>query len=247
MQELLGWAMTEQTAHAIYSEFRRLYPGRYSSYSSGERPTYTKQTPRPWRDLLQFTEQARAQIGVPTEKATHKVPKRSRLDILDDRLLSELTLSERVDLKESALREILATLRPDEKVMVMVEEKFEARLLAERLKTLGMKAGWYAGRSVAKRHGMRENLKAFHSGQIQILCSTSAGDTGHDIPGVSRVIRWVPITSPKKNEQSHGRAGRQPGIPGVYTVLTIADDDPDFDERMRNKIAHSRLASMDRV
>jgi|GEM_PF-5433947 len=247
MHELLTWALTEPTARAVLTEFRKLYPGQYRGYLWSERPSYTKEHPRPWRDLLQFNEAAQTEIRKVTGKTRGKPRTPSRLDILDAILLTELTASQRVDLKETSLREILGALRAEEKVMIMVEEKFEARLLAARLNALGMKAGWYAGRSVAKRHGMRENLRAFHTGEIQILCSTSAGDTGHDIPGVSRVIRWVPITSPKKNKQSHGRAGRQPGIPGVYTVLTIADDDPDFDERIIHTIARARAAALDRV
>jgi single-stranded-DNA-specific exonuclease len=242
MKELLTWAMTESTPQAVLREFRRVYRGDYAGYTWQERTHRSSTVPTSWRKLLGVQETPPASGG---KKDKQKVP--SRLDILDERLLEELARSPRLDLKEVSLLEILRTVAEDEKVMIMIEQKFEARLLAQRLALASFPAGWYAGRSVAKRFGMKENLEAFRAGTIRVLCSTSSGDMGHNIPQVSRVIRWVPLTSPKRNTQSAGRAGRQEGIEGVYIVLIVADDDKDMDERGMHQIALSRLKAMNKV
>lgn len=247
MKQLLAWAMTEPTPQALLREFRRVYPGDYQGYTWQERTHRSKISPISWRKLLGFQESPAAE-PVPANvgrKGKLKIP--SRLDLLDERLLDELAHSARLDPKEVSLLEILRTVRTDEKVMIMIEQKFEARLLSKRLALASIAAGWYAGRSVAKRLGMRENLEAFRTGDLKVLCSTSSGDMGHNIPQVSRVIRWVPLTSPKRNTQSAGRAGRQAGIEGVYIVLLVADDDKDMDERAMHEIALARLKAMSKV
>jgi single-stranded-DNA-specific exonuclease len=247
MKELLTWAMTESTPQALLREFRRVYPGDYQGYTWQERTHKSKIAPISWRNLLGFQEPP-ADVSVPANgggKRKLKIP--SRLDLLDERLLDELAHSARRDPKEVTLLEILNTVAPTEKVMIMIEQKFEAQLLSKRLALASIAAGWYAGRSVAKRLGMRENLEAFRAGDLKVLCSTSSGDMGHNIPQVSRVIRWVPLTSPKRNTQSAGRAGRQAGLEGVYIVLLVADDDKDMDEREMHEIALARLKAMSKV
>jgi single-stranded-DNA-specific exonuclease len=247
MKQALDWAMTEPTAKKLLSEFRRLYRSDYGGYKQSERTSYTRVTPRSWREILSYHDAQLPAAATPsgTKRARQRTP--SRLDVLDERLLQEFGSSERSDLKELALLEILRAVPPGEKSMIMIEQKFEARVLAERLTSAGIKAGWYAGRSVAKRLGMRENLDAFRSGDLTVLCSTSSGDTGHNIPMVSRVIRWVPLSSPKKNIQSAGRAGRQKGVEGIYIVLLVADNDPDIDERGMHQIALARSRAMRKV
>jgi superfamily II DNA or RNA helicase len=182
MKQALDWAMTEPTAKKLLSEFRRLYRGDYGGYKQSERTSYTRVTPRSWREILSYHDAQLPAAATPsgTKRARQRTP--SRLDVLDERLLQEFGSSERSDLKELALLEILRAVPPGEKSMIMIEQKFEARVLAERLTSAGIKAGWYAGRSVAKRLGMRENLEAFRSGDLTVLCSTSSGDTGHNIP-----------------------------------------------------------------
>lgn len=244
MTEILTWAMTEETPRAILREFRRVYPGHYQGYTWQERASRSRFIPISWRQLLAFKEPEAAPASA-AKPARQKCP--SRLDILDERLLDELAHSERLDLKEVSLLEILRTVPADEKVMIMIEQKFEAQLLSKRLALASIAAGWYAGRSVAKRLGMRENLEAFRRGDLKVLCSTSSGDMGHNIPQVSRVIRWVPLTSPKRNTQSAGRAGRQEGVEGIYIVLLIADDDKDMDERAMHEIALGRLKAMSKT
>ncbi len=247
MRDLLTWAMTETTPQAILLEFRRVYPGDYQGENERRQLQRSRITPCSWRQLLGVSPSLSDEEAPFTKSRRPKEVTPSRLDLLDERLLDQLSRSERLDLKEITLLENLRSLKPDEKVMVMLDQKFEARLLSDRLTLASIPAGWYAGRSVARRLGMRENLEAFRQGVFKVLCSTSAGDMGHNIPRVSRVIRWVPLTSPKRNAQSAGRAGRQEGIEGVYTVLLIADDDKDMDEREMQVIAQARAAAMKRV
>jgi ERCC4-related helicase len=99
---------------------------------------------------------------------------------------------------------------------------------------------------VPKAEKLKQNLQAFRDGTVRILCCTSVGDTGHDIPAVTHCIRIVPLTSPIRNAQSRGRTARKEGLVGTYISMVISDPDGDFDQTTKYAIARQRERAMNR-
>jgi ERCC4-related helicase len=150
------------------------------------------------------------------------------------------------DPKEHHIEEFLRNIPERSKTIIICETKFEARLLSERLTAYGFPARWYAGRSVKRSERLSDNLEAFRRGEVRILCGTSAVETGHDIAEVSYILRYVPVTSRKKNGQAKGRAARQEGLTGEYQTVAIDDPDTDINEMTKVYRARTKLFAEER-
>jgi single-stranded-DNA-specific exonuclease len=242
IQQTLEWVMEENTPARILKEFRKIYPKTHSLQSAANDSfRYPSTSPIRWQSLLNYTT---------ADDLTSKKKKTSqaiREAALQTSLLQELLSSTRIDCKERFLRRLLHTLPEDAKIMIQCDEKIETKLLSERLRANGLKAAWYAGKSVPKREKLKDNLEAFRNGTVRILCCTSVGDTGHDIPSVTHSIRIVPLTSPIRNAQSRGRTARKEGLQGTYITMIVNDPDGDFDERRKYIIARQRERTMNKT
>lgn len=242
IQETLTWAMEEATPSRILKEFKKIYPKTHSAPSAANDAfRYPSESPIRWQSLLNY--KSDDDLNSKRKRTPHAI----REAAIHTSLLQELVSSTRIDCKERFLRRLLHKLPEDAKIMIQCEERAETKLLSERLKAAGFKAAWYAGKSVPKKEKLKDNLEAFRNGSIKILCCTSVGDTGHDIPSVTHSIRIVPLTSPIRNAQSRGRTARKEGLQGTYVTMIVNDLDSDFDERKKYIIARQRERTMNKT
>jgi single-stranded-DNA-specific exonuclease len=241
LQQTLDWIMEEELPARLRAYFAKLYPGLHSAQSY-HRDTFRTPASGPigWQQLLN---QADSDCSSRGKKRSLSAARRA---VLNSLLQKELSRSGRIDCVERSLRKLLYELPEQAKVMIQCEEKTETQLLANRLKEAGFAAAWYAGKSVPKAEKLKQNLQAFRDGTVRILCCTSVGDTGHDIPAVTHCIRIVPLTSPIRNAQSRGRTARKEGLVGTYISMVISDPDGDFDQTTKYAIARQRERAMNR-
>jgi len=239
---VLAWATRESIPRAIASDFEALYPHLHRSGEIRDRYQAAKRLPQVWEELFRHDSGA---CEIPRGDDARQVEER-RKDLLEPLIRPEMVSSSDRDPKEHHIQQFLATIPDGSKTIILCETKFEARLLAERLTARGLPARWYAGRSVKRSERLSDNLEAFRRGEVRILCGTSAVETGHDIAEVSYIIRYVPVTSRKKNGQAKGRAARQEGLKGEYQTVAIDDPDRDINEMVKFYRARTKLWSEER-
>lgn len=240
--EVLTWAMHEATPLAVLKEFVKLYPQLHRTGQIQDRYVAAKGFPGVWEDIFRNVPHMAL---IPRGENSAQV-EQQRKDALEPLMAREMVESATRDPKEHHIEQFLKNVPAGSKSIIICETKFEARLLAERLSKHGLPAVWYAGRSVKRSEGLAENLEAFRRGEVRILCGTSAVETGHDIAEVSYILRYVPVTSRKKNGQARGRAARQEGLKGEYRTVAIDDVDPDINEMIKFYRARTKLWSEER-
>jgi len=123
--------------------------------------------------------------------------------------------------KERALRDILSRSRPDEKIIVFVNEKKNADSTGRMVER--------SGRRVVVLHGGKaqdqreESLGAFRRGGV-VLVATDVAGRGLDVPDVSHVINFdVPGRSIDSYCHRIGRTGRA-GQEGLATSFVTDED-----------------------
>lgn len=240
---VLGWALRESTARSILKEFEAVYPHLHRNGDIHDRYLAAAREPRIWEQLFK---EAPAGMEIPRGDNTQQVDQR-RKDLLEPLLIREFMNAPERDPKERHIEEFLRNIPNRSKTIIICETKFEARLLSERLTAHGLPALWYAGRSVKRSERLGDNLEAFRRGEVSILCGTSAVETGHDIAEVSYILRYVPVTSRKKNGQAKGQAARQEGLTGEYQTVAIDDPDPDISEMTKVYRARTKLYAEERA
>jgi superfamily II DNA/RNA helicase len=239
---VLGWALRESTSRSILKEFEAVYPRLHHNGEIHDRYVAAAREPLVWEEIHK---NAPASIEIPRGDNAQQVDQR-RKDLLEPVLLRELVNASERDPKEHHIEDFLRNVSDGSKTIVICETKFEARLLSERLTAHGFPARWYAGRSVKRSERLSDNLEAFRRGEVRILCGTSAVETGHDIAEVSYILRYVPVTSRKKNGQAKGRAARQEGLTGEYQTVAIDDPDTDINEMTKVYRARTKLFAEER-
>ena len=239
---VLGWALRESTSRSILKEFEAVYPRLHHNGEIHDRYVAAAREPLVWEEIYK---NAPASIEIPRGDNAQQVDQR-RKDLLEPVLLRELVNASERDPKEHHIEEFLRNVSDGSKTIVICETKFEARLLSERLTAHGLPSRWYAGRSVKRSERLSDNLEAFRRGEVRILCGTSAVETGHDIAEVSYILRYVPVTSRKKNGQAKGRAARQEGLTGEYQTVAIDDSDTDINEMTKVYRARTKLFAEER-
>lgn len=109
-------------------------------------------------------------------------------------------------------------------VLVFATSVSHARRLAARLNILGVTASVIS--SETDRNSRRWFVKAFQSGDLQVLCNHSALTTGFDAPSTDLIVLARPVFSPALYMQMVGRGLRGPLNGGKETcrVLTVQDN-----------------------
>lgn len=113
------------------------------------------------------------------------------------------------------------------KVIVFSQFRETAERIAERLnKISGVKAAIFIGQ--AKKLGLglsqkeqKQVIEDFRSGVLNVMCATSIGEEGLDIPEVSAVVFYEPIPSAIRKIQRAGRTARL--SPGKLIILVTKD------------------------
>ncbi|MEK6875755.1 MAG: DEAD/DEAH box helicase [Nanoarchaeota archaeon] len=91
----------------------------------------------------------------------------------------------------------------------------------------------------------RKIIQEFSSGEINILCATSIGEEGLDIPEVDAVIFYEPIPSAIRTIQRAGRTARL--VKGKYIILitkNTRDESYYYVSRAREKKMHTAIHSI---
>jgi len=119
-----------------------------------------------------------------------------------------------------------------QKVIVFAELRDTVEFLTELCRREGLSAERFTGQGTREgRKGMTQKqqhalLARFGAGEFTILCATSIGEEGLDIPQVDVVAFFEPVASDIRLIQRSGRTGRE--APGRVVVLTT---DRSLDEK----------------
>ena len=141
------------------------------------------------------------------------------------------------------------------KIIVFSQFRETASTIAKRLNQNGkIKASIFIGQAKKKQAGVstglsqkeqREVVDKFKSGEINVLCATSIGEEGLDIPEVNAVYFYEPIPSEIRRIQRAGRTARL--IPGKLAILITKgtrDEAHHYASIAREKKMHRTIESV---
>ncbi len=113
------------------------------------------------------------------------------------------------------------------KIIVFAQFRETAQAIAKRLNQIPkIKASIFIGQAKKANSGLsqkeqKEVIEKFKSGEINVLCATSIGEEGLDIPEVNAVVFYEPIPSAIRKIQRAGRTARL--SPGKLIILVTKD------------------------
>jgi Fanconi anemia group M protein len=113
--------------------------------------------------------------------------------------------------------------KPDSKVIIFTQFRETSLAITRRLNEIeGINATVFVGQAKKANTGLsqkeqKEVIENFKEGKVNVLCATSIGEEGLDIPEVSAVIFYEPIPSAVRKIQRAGRTARLK--PGKLLIL----------------------------
>ena len=115
------------------------------------------------------------------------------------------------------------------KIIVFSQFRETVATIAARLnKIKDIKASTFIGQAKKSKTGsgmsqkdQKDTIEKFKSGKINVLCATSIGEEGLDIPEVNAVVFYEPIPSAIRKIQRAGRTARL--APGKLFILVTSD------------------------
>jgi Fanconi anemia group M protein len=116
---------------------------------------------------------------------------------------------------------------PAAKTIIFTQFRETASQLQKRLSEInGIRPAIFIGQAKKANSGLsqkeqKEILDKFRLGELNVLCATSIGEEGLDIPEVSAVIFYEPIPSAIRKIQRAGRTARL--APGKIIILITKD------------------------
>ncbi|HEB47310.1 MAG TPA: DEAD/DEAH box helicase [Candidatus Pacearchaeota archaeon] len=141
------------------------------------------------------------------------------------------------------------------KVIVFAHFRDTAQLISKKINEIsGIKAKIFVGQ--AKKAGVGEVtglsqreqqkiIQEFSSGKVNILCATSVGEEGLDIPEVNVVIFYEPVPSAIRAIQRAGRTARlMKGKIIILITRKTRDEAHFYVSRMRERKMHSAINSI---
>ncbi len=120
-------------------------------------------------------------------------------------------------------------LEKDQKAKLLIFTQFRetAQTIIRKISSLpNVNSSAFIGQAKKATGGMsqkeqKEVIEQFKSGEINVLCATSIGEEGLDIPEVNAVIFYEPIPSAIRKIQRAGRTARH--APGKLMILVTKD------------------------
>lgn len=116
---------------------------------------------------------------------------------------------------------------PSSKIIIFSQFRETASKISERIKKIpNVNSSIFIGQAKKKESGLSQKdqkriIEEFREGKINVICSTSIGEEGLDIPEVSAVIFYEPIPSAIRKIQREGRTARL--SPGKLIILITKD------------------------
>ncbi|MEK6850192.1 MAG: DEAD/DEAH box helicase [Nanoarchaeota archaeon] len=116
---------------------------------------------------------------------------------------------------------------PKAKIMIFSQFRETASTIAKKLNEIqNIKAAIFIGQAKKLNQGLSQKeqkavIEQFKLGGINVLCATSIGEEGLDIPEVNAVIFYEPIPSAIRKIQRAGRTARL--FPGKLIILITKD------------------------
>jgi Fanconi anemia group M protein len=137
-------------------------------------------------------------------------------------LLTELLAKKQEHPKIEEIKNIISNSikqNPKAKIIIFSQFRFTAQKIAEEINKIpDIKARVFVGQSSKKnskgeKTGLNQKeqnqmINDFKAGEINVLCSTSIGEEGLDIPEVNTVIFYEPVPSAIRKIQRAGRTAR---------------------------------------
>ncbi|MSS74337.1 DEAD/DEAH box helicase [Candidatus Pacearchaeota archaeon] len=141
------------------------------------------------------------------------------------------------------------------KIMIFSQFRETASTIAKRLnENKNIKASIFIGQAKKKQAGIstglsqkeqKEVIEKFKSGEINVLCATSIGEEGLDIPEVNAVYFYEPIPSEIRRIQRAGRTARlMPGKLAILITKNTRDEAHHYAAIAREKKMHKTIESV---
>lgn len=144
--------------------------------------------------------------------------------------LTELLVKKQEHPKLEKLKEIISQEikeNPKAKIIIFSQYRDSIVKISREINSLGILARVFVGQAKKSRKGEEETglsqkeqhemIQEFSRGEFQVLCATSIGEEGLDIPEVNAVIFYEPIPSAIRKIQRAGRTARL--IKGKLIIL----------------------------
>lgn len=116
---------------------------------------------------------------------------------------------------------------PDSKIIIFAQFRETAQAISRRLNQIpDINSSIFIGQAKKNNIGFSQKeqkqvIESFREGKLNVICATSIGEEGLDIPEVSAVIFYEPIPSAIRKIQRAGRTARLQ--PGKLIILVTKD------------------------
>lgn len=136
------------------------------------------------------------------------------------------------------------------KVLVFSQYRDTVDLLVDKLSTIpDARVGKLIGQSKGglKQREQIEILEKFHSGEYNVVVSTSVGEEGLDVASTDAVVFYEPVPSEIRMIQRKGRTGRSnDGVVYVLVAKGTVDEVFERSSKKKEQLMRSRLESLGR-
>ena len=143
------------------------------------------------------------------------------------------------------------------KIMIFAQFRETASVIAKNLNTIpGVNAKTFIGQAKKQQSGVSTGLSQkeqknvidqFKSGEVNILCATSIGEEGLDIPEVNAVYFYEPIPSEIRKIQRAGRTARlMKGKLAILITKGTKDEAHHYASIAREKKMHKTIESVNK-
>jgi ERCC4-related helicase len=149
--------------------------------------------------------------------------------------------------KLKKLIEILGGMK-GKKVIVFAQYRDQIKQIEELLNEAGISAKQFVGKRDGVTRKMQEaTIAEFREGKFDVLCASSIGEEGLDIPKVDSVIFYEPIPSEIRSIQRRGRAARfKEGEIFILMTKDTRDEAYHYASKRKEEKMKNILSSMQR-
>lgn len=145
---------------------------------------------------------------------------------------------------------------PNLKIMVFTQFRDTAILISKKINEIGIRSKVFVGQTKKSGGDNEEDsglsqkeqkaiIREFSSGEINVLCATSIGEEGLDIPEVNAVIFYEPVPSAIRSIQ---RAGRTARLEKGKLIMLVTKDTRDeayfYVSKAREKSMHKAIGTI---